>query len=465
MVGHTHRVTRGTLLVCGRPDGRLSQLSTAEASVCLSVNQASSIQSWSGSCESITIGHNPFQLPLSHKGIFLKRWRPLFLCERMLVENDAKDEKKRPIQQGGSNLSGSSNSSSASRGRLFTLFRRFKTPPSIVDSSLHHFDSSVKPRLNKQRSAAALFGAYMNMGDATNNETSEALQLQQGEAEVNVNDVVEEAIADRKWEDRARKLFQALDLDNNGFLSPDEFVEGANKLNASLSKEEALTFFYRADETHSGALTYDSFLKLLRSSDFHARVKAPPSHKNERGLIQIEASEEKYFGETMRKINTGAATANNKDMDFLLAKTQRVSQELYETRIASLQRFVAMTVMFHRMGSRVEQFFRTLSFGVWGYPIDHTHSIMRIATTASPVSGADVRQRMRHMRLAKKVRHSVHVISVAYLAYKEKKRAEEASFKVETRHQIDAASSVASSEGETEEIEGRSSSTTDDGTN
>lgn len=79
---HTHRVVRGTLAIFGRPDGRLSALSTAEASVCLSVNQASSIQSHGGTCESITIGHNPFTLNLSKTGIFLKRHRPLFLCER-----------------------------------------------------------------------------------------------------------------------------------------------------------------------------------------------------------------------------------------------------------------------------------------------------------------------------------------------------------------------------------------------
>lgn len=46
---HTHRVTRGTLLICGRPDGRLMALTSAESSVLLSVNQASSIQSWGGS--------------------------------------------------------------------------------------------------------------------------------------------------------------------------------------------------------------------------------------------------------------------------------------------------------------------------------------------------------------------------------------------------------------------------------
>lgn len=53
---HTHRVVRGSLLLCGRPDGRLSALTSLETSVCLSINQASSIQSIGGTCESVTIG-------------------------------------------------------------------------------------------------------------------------------------------------------------------------------------------------------------------------------------------------------------------------------------------------------------------------------------------------------------------------------------------------------------------------
>jgi hypothetical protein len=40
-------------------------LSLYIASTCLSVNQASSIQSLGGTCESITIGHNKSKLPLS----------------------------------------------------------------------------------------------------------------------------------------------------------------------------------------------------------------------------------------------------------------------------------------------------------------------------------------------------------------------------------------------------------------
>ena len=86
---HTHRVVRGSLLVCGRPDGRLTALTTLEASTCLAVNQASSIQSIGGTCESITIGHNMSKLPLSFRGIFLETHRPRFLCEKLLDDADA----------------------------------------------------------------------------------------------------------------------------------------------------------------------------------------------------------------------------------------------------------------------------------------------------------------------------------------------------------------------------------------
>jgi hypothetical protein len=57
---HTHRVVRGALLAVGRPDGRLNALTSAENTICLSVNQASSIQNYGVTCESITVGHSPF---------------------------------------------------------------------------------------------------------------------------------------------------------------------------------------------------------------------------------------------------------------------------------------------------------------------------------------------------------------------------------------------------------------------
>lgn len=65
-------------------------------------------------------------------------------------------------------------------------------------------------------------------------------------------------------------------------------------------------------------------------------------------------------------------------------------QVLYETRCASLQRLVGFFVLFHAMGRRVEGFWSYVSFGVLAYDMSRTQSMMRVATTASPVSGMDI---------------------------------------------------------------------------
>jgi len=400
---HTHRVVRGSLVICGRPDGRLSALSTAEASVCLSINQASSIQSLGATCESITIGHNPFKLPLTKNAIFLKRKRPLFLCERILVENDVKEESSRGVTL------------TSPKGFLSLrgCFRRKEI--NRIDSSSHH-NCSVRPLVKKKRSAVALIGAYMNFDESSRNNITSSIIDEEDEV-LSVEKVVQDVIEEKKWSDNARKLFTAFDVDNDGLISLAEFLASFHLLSANFSEEESRDLFQSADLESSGYLDYDEFQQLLKTN-IRCGIKLPPSNRNERGLIQIEASQEKYFGQILRKYSAGKS---KKDVDFLLARNQHFSQELYETRIASLQRFVAMIVMFHQMGKRVQGFFEGLSFGCLGYRMDRTHSIMRIATTASPVSGADVRQRMRHLQLLKKVQHSIHVISIAYIRYKSRK--------------------------------------------
>ena len=196
---HTHRVVRGSLLIAGRPDGRLSALSTAEAAVCLSVNQASSIQSLGGTCESITIGHNPFQLPLSFKGIFLKRKRPMFLCERLLVENDAR----------------SSHDDEPTRAKPASLFSRslalFQRPRSFeIDlSNSRHYDSSIRPRVRVHRSAAALLGAFMNFTTENNNQGN--FNQEADDDDDSVSELVETAIRERKWSDKVRKMYRLFD--------------------------------------------------------------------------------------------------------------------------------------------------------------------------------------------------------------------------------------------------------------
>lgn len=436
---HTHRVVRGTLAIIGRPDGRLSALSTSEAAVCLSVNQASSIQSWGGTCESITVGHNPFKLDLTINGIFLKRHRPLFLCERLLVETDASQENSADARRSSVKLSMQDELASLERPlewrtSVVRSVRNLFSRNSAADQSLHHsihlaIDCSVSLARPKGRSAPALLGAYLNIEDKSdlllsNDKTSEDSNMD--EEKITVEDVVAEAISSRKWSSRLQSLFQTMDVDKDGVLNKDEFIAGIVKLNPKISIGEAEVMFRGVDVNGNMSVSIDEFLQYLEESGFEAVLKAPPSHRDARGIIQVEMAKEKYFGEVERKLNA-ATRSQGRDLDFLLVRNQHLSQELYESRIASLQRFVSMTVLFHQMGKRVENFFSRISFGFWGYRFDRTHSIMRIATTASPVSGADVRQRMEHLRLLKKVEISLNVISSAYLAYRQEKKEKEAA--------------------------------------
>jgi hypothetical protein len=132
----------------------------------------------------------------------------------------------------------------------------------------------------------------------------------------------------------------------------------------------------------------------------------------DRGLTKIEPSREVYFGEDLMK------STSSKVDQFSLCKTQNLCMELYEGRIASLERFVAMTVMFHELGTRVQQFFPAVSLGYLRYRTDRTQSMCRIATTASPVSGADVRERMDSMKLTKVIIQSVRTITNAWFNYR-----------------------------------------------
>ena len=95
----------------------------------------------------------------------------------------------------------------------------------------------------------------------------------------------------------------------------------------------------------------------------------------------------KYIGEHLLSNPDGLSEREIQDQQALV-------QTLYETRMASLQRLLGFMVVFHAMGGLVQTFWRVASLGALGYDMSRTQSIMRVATTASPVSGSGVRTRM-----------------------------------------------------------------------
>jgi hypothetical protein len=258
-----------------------------------------------------------------------------------------------------------------------------------------------------------------NANSSRNEDTTGELDSDEMQDSYSVDDIIDGAIKEKKVNGRLHILFNAFDKENKGFLTQDDFIAGIVLVDPLLLKEEAKIMFKEADTDHSCEIDYNQFVAFLQNSGYYEQVKVPPGNRDERGLIQIEAIRDKYFGETLRKYNAGKN--NVKDMDYVLAKCQHLVQELYETRIASMQRYVVLCVLFHHIAKRVETFFAKISLGYWSYRIDRTHSIVRIATTASPISGSDVRNRIERLRLWKRVVKSVHIIELAYLSYCKRK--------------------------------------------
>jgi len=169
---HTHRVVRGGLLACGRPDGRLMALTSAENAVCLSVNQASSIQSLGSTCESITVGHNPYKLPLTHHAIFLHGARKMFLSEYVLVRDDKEAMRKPKARKGRHWEKLAGLSSGALMGEYSNMKRAGEKG-----------DAHPRGAARKEHSAGDLLGASeVESGPMSEEETSlvsEALRLKQ----------------------------------------------------------------------------------------------------------------------------------------------------------------------------------------------------------------------------------------------------------------------------------------------
>jgi hypothetical protein len=469
---HTHRVVRGSLIVCGRPDGRLSALTSLEASCCLSVNQASSIQSLGSTAESITIGHNPFQLPLSARVIAFDRHRPLFLCEKMLDKLDAESIRRRnnlELSMGHSTSRrirrqavshailaveddtvhkgyGGATPSAADDVIAFSNCARLQFSKSISDASTTtqkkdvSFDrvpvgqsqtmeareiptriercssakSENRPFQEPHRSSIALLGAYMNIQKYWEEE-----RCLDSSGRVSTDYLLETSIQQRKWREQVRELFVHLDTDGDGALNKHEFVSGCLNQKSNFSTNQLNQIFDEYDVNASGRLSLTDFIRIIKLPEMEIAYKSQLSVRDENGIIQVQASNESYFGEACMK---GLKMNKLKDPALICAtKAQDFAQELYESRIASMQRFVGMTVMFYEMGSLVERFFHRISLGLLSYRYDRTHSIVRIATTASPVSGADVGERKRILKTLRDIHHAVHIISVSWLTYKKRK--------------------------------------------
>jgi hypothetical protein len=381
----THRVARGTLLCVGRPDGRLMALTSLESSILLSINQASSIQSWGGRCESVTIGHNPFKNSLCFKNIFLKRHRPLFTCERLLDMSISRSQKKTSvgIQGCSSNtlLGKYSTLKKESEKRFLERKERRKKKLDYIADILsvsrnsqvnfdlsHHsqgnFDLSRHSQVNFDLSRHSQVNFDLPLRrqvslkicedqDILNishhkidDEGSDFMDLSYHSTHpapapsMDVQDLLTEIRTNQIQVDHLYNLFCEHDTNNKGGLNHEEFIRAYRLIDPSLSKNQALILFEEGNVEDSGILGFEEFkmMTMLPQIKLQA-MKQVNIRDEENGLVQITPCEGPFFDQDLlQKEIPGVSKID-------LAKSEILSMELYEERIASLQRFVAMVVI------------------------------------------------------------------------------------------------------------------------
>jgi hypothetical protein len=368
----THRVVRGSLLACGRPDGRLLSHTSSEASVCLSVNQASSIQNLGSTCESITIGHNPFKLPLTAFSIFLGGCRKKFLCEKAL-DAEGLTILDKSIKMPVDIVSNPSKSAEDLMDRIKKADQAGKKRLSITSQSSFMLKNMATADQQPQVSVGSILGSYSNYitkapgvdKDKEDGVTSEATPQTFGR----------------------------------------DFGEGTKKMRASLKPANL--------SARKGETVENGFDGDIAGGKLAHVLHAQNTVMGEEEQKQI--ANDVFYGEHLHRLFPNVPLPR-------LIEEQTVAMRLYESRVASCQRLVSFFVMFHAMGKRVEDWWPAVSFGLLNYDMSRTHSIMRIATTASPVSGAEVRHRMVHLHTEKMVKRAKGLLLSLVLARRQYRR-------------------------------------------
>jgi Ca2+-binding EF-hand superfamily protein len=270
---HTHRIVRGSLLICGRPDGRLTALTSAECSVNLSVNQASSIQSLGGTCESITIGHNPSKLQLTKMDIFLGTHRPKFLCEQILdVIDDEMARKQHALaakvnafsdpnkkgflsrfkgrkegsESGADDHSILNRSSHSLKGAYLGL--REKSEKDQLTASTRMITTDISEKNDKEITGSNGSSGHESAKDTPVVDTSEFMDV--FEPRSKEDRILEALIAENNKTKGLRPLFDRIDTNGDGTLDLEEFIAAYQEVNPGLSATELEILFHEGKKAH-----------------------------------------------------------------------------------------------------------------------------------------------------------------------------------------------------------------------
>lgn len=189
--------------------------------------------------------------------------------------------------------------------------------------------------MEKEASSLSLYG---NLNQKAHKNLDSASHVN-----VTIGKVVNDMMRDSRSLDQIRVTFHQFDKDGSGELDLEEFMAAYKLLRPNVTDDQLKAMFEEADLDKGGTLDFEEFRIIASMPEIDVLRKIGIENRDERGILQVEPSKESYFGEDLSNLSPPGVGA------FLMSQSQNLSMELYESRIASMQRFVAMTVMFHQV--------------------------------------------------------------------------------------------------------------------
>ncbi len=340
----THRVARGTLLALGRPDGRVLSLLKTEQTIMLAAKQAAFIENMSVGPEFFTIGHNNVQSSIASSHICISSTRRKFLSET-LYDFALAAKTSTMVDQG--------NFEVASKKILVNLYEQsVKLGPAYPRRLLSVGVMHARDDGNKG-------------GPAPPSESNDHRPRQRSNSNISASSTDRDDHAEEVLALSAKMV--KLDVSDSSDVPADRenrasFLGGTPR-STPMNRSARRSFFAEPlDLSMSG----HSHFSEVDSLD---EMQGDPLQGSKHASLKLSLDARYAFAARLPK-----------DVRRKLDKTQIV-EHLYESRVASFERYLSMLVVFHSMADKASK-----PWLLPGWNVSRSQSNLRVATTACPVS-------------------------------------------------------------------------------
>jgi hypothetical protein len=382
----THRVQRGVLIALGRPDGRVSALTRNEGACLLAAMQSAAIQNMGTGPEIFSVGHNTWHGNPSaiREHVVLPTYRRPFMCEFMASAATSKTDLQTLL-------------SGLGAGHVVSALAIALISPPTCDHCgaaparkecmmCHtHLCAACNVIVHEHGSAAMRehtplpLSAALRMRLSAQRARQRLLERTGVTEENDEAEVVKEAPPGIAWGSLGAGAGDS--FPHFGSLAASMRLTGHGKL---LQNSGAPLGFHHGKRHLAGvaaARARARWRSAVRVIIWSANPWKALLLRIKQSSVRTDAGEEPS---AFRALYDASASADISSRAVLDAEAPLTN--LFEGRFASLERYVGFLVMFHAMALRV-------SCSSWPLPpwdISRSQSILRVASTAAPVSGAEV---------------------------------------------------------------------------